>query len=125
MSGQNTFHDGNHVAVLAGISSADGVSIVLPWVDPITHRLLTTGGGSGSVTVYTETPVGLINGSNTTYSTIHAITSIFSFAINGQFLHPQDIAAGTGDYTFTGSAITFLSALPSSLSGTAFTVTYM
>lgn len=123
MAGQNTYHDGNHVAVLAGVSSSDGKTVVLPWVDPITHRLLTTSTG-GVTTVYTETPQGLINGSNTIYTVLHTITNIFSFAVNGQYLHPQDIGAGTGDYTFSSTNITFLSALPSSLAGTSFTIVY-
>lgn len=119
------YHDGDHVAVLLATSSADGQTPVLVWADPVTHRLLTTSTGGGSVTVFSETPTGLINGSNTTYTTTHSMTSILSFAINGTFLHPQDIAAGTGDYTFSGTTITFLTALPSALAGTAFTVTYI
>lgn len=123
MSGQNTYHDNNHVPVLAAVSSVDGQSVVLLWADPSTHRLLTTGTDSGT-TVHTETPQGLIDGMNTTYTTIDTINGIFSFAINGMFLHPQDIAAGTGDYTFSGDTITFLTALPASLSGTSFTIAY-
>lgn len=118
------FHDQNHTATLMAVSSSDGKTPVVLWADPNTHRLLTSGTG-GSITVFTETPTGAIDGVNVTYTTLHAITSIFSFAINGQYLHPQDIAAGTGDYTFTGSTITFLSALPAGLSGTAFTIVYM
>lgn len=124
MSGQNTYHDGDHVAVIAAVSSSDGVSIVLPWADPVTHRLLTTSTSGGTTTVYTETPQGLINGSNTTYTTVNTINNIFSFAINGEYLHPQDLTAGTGDYTFSSNTITFLSALPSNLAGTSFTIVY-
>lgn len=118
------FHDQNHTPTLMGVSSTDGKTPVVLWADPNTHRLLTSSAGGG-ITVYTETPVGLINGANTSYTVLHSITSIFSFAINGQYLHPQDIAAGTGDYTFSGTTITFLSALPAGLSGTAFTIVYM
>lgn len=124
MAGQNTYHDADHVAVIAAISSSDGVSIVLPWADPVTHRLLTTSSGGGTTTVFTETPQGLINGSNTTYTTLNTITNIFSFAINGEYIHPHDSGAGTGDYTFSGTTITFLTALPSSLAGTSFTIVY-
>lgn len=106
------------------VSSTDGITPVIVWADPVTHRLLTTSTGGGGATVYTETPQGLINSSNTAYTTAHAITTIYSFAINGQYLHPQDLVALTGDYTFSGSTITFLSALPSSLAGTSFTVVY-
>lgn len=79
------------------------------------------GGGSSSGTVaivYTETPAGLINGSNKTYTVAHTITNVYSFAINGQFLHP------TADYTFSGTTITLVTALDASLSGDPFTITY-
>lgn len=117
--------DQNFVTTLLGASSVDGTTPVKIYGDPTTHRLLVdTSGGGGATTVYTETPTGLINSANTTYTVLHTITSIFSFAINGMYLHPQDVAAGTGDYTFSGTTLTFLSALPSSLSGTAFTIVY-
>lgn len=73
---------------------------------------------AGSSTTYSETPSGLINGSNTSYTTAHAITTVFNFAINGQFLHP------TTDYTVSGTTITMVSALDASLSGKPFTITY-
>lgn len=73
---------------------------------------------SGSGTIYTETPTGLIDGSNKTYTTLHSIGTVFNFAINGQFLHP------TADYTVAGNTITMVTALPASLSGLPFTMTY-
>ena len=118
------YHDNDHVPVLLATSSTDGKTPVLVWADPVTHRLLVSASSSAITTVYTETPSGLINSSNTTYTTVHTINNIFSMAINGQYLHPQDIGAGTGDYTVSGSTITFLTALPSSLAGTSFTVVY-
>lgn len=72
--------------------------------------------GAGG-TVYAETPTGLINGSNVTYTTAHDITNVYNFAINGQFLHPAE-------YSFTGDTITLVTALPASLSGLPFTITY-
>lgn len=76
-----------------------------------------TGTGGGVGTVYTETPTGLINGSNKIYTTAHAITTIFNFSINGQYIHPAD-------YSVVGSTITFVTALDASLSGLAFTIIY-
>jgi hypothetical protein len=75
------------------------------------------GGGGGIGTIYTETPTGNIDGINTTYTTAHTITSILSFAINGQFIHPAD-------YSVAGSTITFSVALDASLSGLPFTIIY-
>lgn len=110
----NSYHDNNHIPVLMAVSSSDGKTPVLVWADPTTHRLLIT---SGTTTVYTETPSGLINGSNTSYTVLHTINNIFSFAINGQYIHPSD-------YSTSGDTITFGTALPSSLSGLPFTIVY-
>lgn len=74
--------------------------------------------GEAGSTVYTETPSGLVNGSNTTYTTANTINTIYNIAINGMFLHINT------DYTFTGSTITMTSALDASLSGRPFTITY-
>jgi hypothetical protein len=73
--------------------------------------------GGATPTIYTETPTGAINGVNLSYTTAHAIASIFSFAINGQFIHPAD-------YVVAGSTITFGTPLDSSLSGLPFTIIY-
>ncbi len=111
----NGRHDDDHTSVLLVTSSSDGKTPVVVWGDPTTHRLLVS---SSATTVYTETPSGTIDGINQTYTTLHSINSIFSFAINGMFLHP------TADYTFAGNTITFGTALPASLSGLPFTVVY-
>lgn len=72
---------------------------------------------TASSTVYTETPSGTINGSNDTFTTAHSITSIYSFAINGQFIHPSE-------YSVAGSTITFVTAPDATLSGLPFTIIY-
>lgn len=71
---------------------------------------------SGS-TVYSETPTGLVDGANTSYTTLHAITTVLALAINGQFIHPSE-------YTVSGSGFTMGTALPAGLSGTGFTISY-
>lgn len=73
---------------------------------------------AGASSFYTETPSGLINGSNTTYTVVHDITTVFNLAINGQYLHPNV------DYTVSGDTITMVTALDASLSGLPFTITY-
>lgn len=70
-------------------------------------------------TVYTETPSGAVNSINTSYTVLHTITTVIGFWINGQFLHP------TSDYTFSGTTITMVSALPTELSATGFTISYV
>lgn len=67
--------------------------------------------------IYTETPVGLINGVNTDYTVSHDINAVYSFAINGDFLHPVD-------YSTTGNTITMVAPLDASLSGLPFTIIY-
>lgn len=66
---------------------------------------------------FTETPVGAIDGVNTTYTVAHDIGTVMTFAINGMFIHPNE-------YIFTGDTITMATPLDSSLSGTAFTIIY-
>jgi hypothetical protein len=73
--------------------------------------------GASLGTIYTETPTGAVDGVNTVYTTTHTITTILSFAINGQFIHPSD-------YSVAGSTITFGTALPPELSGLPFTIIY-
>ncbi len=76
------------------------------------------GGGLSTSGIYTETPAGLINSINKTYTVLHPIHTVFSAAINGTYLFLNS------DYTFSGSTITFITALDSSLSGLPFAFTY-
>ncbi len=76
---------------------------------------VTLAGGTG--TVYSETPSGLIDGINTSYTVAHDITNVYNMAINGQFIHP-------GEYSTSGGTITMNTPLPAGLSGTQFTITY-
>lgn len=97
------------------VQAGTGISIVR---NASTGKSVITATG-GSSTFYTETPTGVIDSANVTFTVLHAINTVFSFAINGQYLHP------TTDYTFTGTTITMVTALPSSLSGKPFTIVYV
>ena len=108
------YHDGNHTPTLVATSSVDGKTPVVVWADPTTHRLLTS---STLATLYTETPTGAIDGVNKTYTVLHTINSIYTFAINGQYID-------SSQFSTTGSTITFVTALPAVLSGTAFEIKY-
>src|SRR5438046_1994917 len=47
----NAKHDGNNVPTLIGVSSSDGITPVIPYVNPSTHRLLVdSASSSGTVT---------------------------------------------------------------------------
>lgn len=109
--------DQNRITVALGVSNADS-TVTLPFkIDSSTGRVLVDNSGSGT-TVYTETPVGTIDGVNVTFTVAHTINTVYSFAINGMYIHP------TTDYTATGTTITFTSAPPADLSGKAFTIVY-
>ena len=69
------------------------------------------------LTSYTETPTGTIDGANKVFNVAHTITFINLIAMNGQFIHP-------GDYTFTGTTITWGTAPDVSYAGLPFTCVY-
>lgn len=79
--------------------------------------VVTLTASGGSATIYTETPTGTIDGANKAYTTAHSTTTIIGIWINGQYIH-------TGEYTTNASGFTMGTALPSSLSGTGFTISY-
>lgn len=90
-----------------------------PMSAPVIFGSAPSSGGSGqTVTFLTETPSGLINGSNKVYTVSQSIATIVGFAINGQVIHPSQ-------YTFSGNQINFITALDASYAGLPFTVTYI
>lgn len=105
----------NGVLVSAYVTELNFSTNITPTYDGNGRITLTASGGGG--TTYTETPSGLINGVNVTYTTAHTITTILNFSINGQFIHPAE-------YSVVGSTITFITPLDSSLSGKGFTIIY-
>lgn len=67
--------DDNGIPVLLGVSNADGVTPVMVYVDPVTHRLLVDlAGGSGTVTSVSVVTANGISGSVATATTTPAIT---------------------------------------------------
>ena len=68
--------------------------------------------------VLTDTPNGLVNGSNKVYTVTSTINVVLGFAINGGNIH-------TGDYSVSGNTITFTTALIASLSGKDFEMIYI
>lgn len=71
----------------------------------------------GSVTIYTQTPVGAIDGVNLSYTVSNTINSVILMAINGEFIHPAD-------YSTAGAGFTMNTALPAVYSGKPFTIVY-
>ena len=70
-----------------------------------------------SAVVYSESPVGVINGSNTIFTVTNTISVVIGFWLNGQYIHPSL-------YGTSGTTITFNTAPPAGLSGKPFTIVY-
>lgn len=100
----------DHGVLLADdISSLDFEGASGPTLGVLNGQLTQTfsGGGSAGYT-YAEVPAGLINGSNVTFTLAHvpAAPTVMIVELNGAVQYQN---AG-GDYTVSGSTITFLSA---------------
>lgn len=105
----------NGVVISAYVTELNFSTNILPTYDGNGRITLTAMGGGG--TTYSETPSGLVNGSNKIYTTLHTVTTVINFAINGAYIHPAD-------YSVVGTTITFVTALDASLSGLPFTIVY-
>ena len=97
--------DQNAVKSLLAVSSADGVSIVVVWADPVTHALLVKSvGGSGT---WYQDEIVATGQTGTSFSLLHTPQSVVFLYKNGQYL-----VSGVGqDYTRVGTAITLFVAL--------------
>lgn len=113
----NFYNNGGFVGRAKNINFVQGILSTFSIAIVGDQAVVTLPSGGGGTT-YTETPGGLINSSNVTFTTVHPITTIYSFAINGQYLHINS------DYTVSGSTITFVTAPDASLSGLPFTIVY-
>lgn len=72
----------------------------------------------GASSFNVETPVGVVNGVNVTYTVTNTISKVLGFSINGMAIHPAE-------YSTSATTITFVTALPVELSGTGFTIIYI
>lgn len=88
-------------------------------------RNLPSGGGTSALAVrqamkyifHTETPVGVIDGVNTTYTVNNPIFAISCFMLNGEVI-------ALSNYTVSNRTITFSTPLPSAYSGKDFEIKY-
>lgn len=110
----NAKRDQNFVTTLLAVSSVDGVTPVLLWADPVTHRLLVdaTGGGGGFTTL---TATGSRNGINTVF-TFTTSTQPSYIVSDGVWLTALDDNGGT-QWTWSGSTATMVVPPNSSLFG--------
>jgi hypothetical protein len=114
--------DNNQVPTLIAISSADGVTPVILWADPITHRLLVdlpSGAGTGTVTSVSIVTANGISGSVATATTTPAITLTLG-AITPTTVNGLTLAAATVGFTISGGTTskTLTVPLDASVSGT-------
>lgn len=109
--------DSNYVTTLIGVSSADGITPVTVYVDPTTHRVLTSGASSGTVTSVSVVTANGVSGSVATATTTPAITltlgaitptSVNGLTITANGTNTLNIAAGktvvfSNGITFAGT----------------------
>lgn len=101
--------DNNMVTTLLAVSNADGISPVLLWADPSSHRLLVQVSGVGTNWSSAETPSGTINGSNATFTLANTPTDNPIIVVSGQTQN-NGYPIGTGaDFTISSTTITFQS----------------
>ena len=101
--------DENRVTTILGVSNADGVTPVVVWADPVTHRLLVDSVGTSSITfVDNEIPTGDIDGNNKDFVLANTPnpTPSLSVYVNGQRLKLTD------DYTLATATISLATAPP-------------
>jgi len=100
--------DLNRVPSLVGVSSVDGVTPAIVYVDPTTHRLLVDTASSVNF-ADGEIPTGAVNGSNVTFTLANAPSPALSLQLflNGQLLSPVGV-----DYTLVTATITLNTAPP-------------
>lgn len=92
--------DANRITVIGGTSSADGVTPVVPWVDPTTHRMLVDlPGGSGTVTSVSVVTANGVSGSVATATTTPAITITLGALTGVTSVNGLVVTADTGVIT--------------------------
>ena len=113
-SGPSAERNQNGVTTWTGVSSTDGVTPTLVYVNPISHRALVDETGSGTITVYNDTVSGTINSSNVTFTVPNTIAAPITLFLAGSPY--QNVV----DYTYSGTTITMNVAPDASLSGQPF-----
>jgi hypothetical protein len=77
------------------------------------------GGGAGAVSVFAETPNGVVDGVNVTYTLSRVPKSVLSLSVNGMVAHQ------VSDWNIAGQTITMTSPIDISLAGKPFTAVYI
>lgn len=97
--------DNNLVTTLLAVSNADGVTPVLLWADPVTHRLLVDlPGGAGTVTSVSVVTANGVSGTVATATSTPAITLTLG-AITPTSVNGLTISTTTGTLTITNGQV--------------------
>lgn len=101
--------DNNSIVTLIGVSSADGITPVPVWVDPVTHRMLvsatggTTPGGSNTQVQYNNnTAFGGITGATTDGTTLTLVAPVLGAAL-ATSINGLVISTTTGTFALTNA----------------------
>lgn len=101
----NAKRDQNRIPVLIGVSSVDGITIVPPYVDPITNRLLVDLSGLAS---HIQRDQFTATNAQTQFTATKTVVADFLVIVNGQ---PQT-PGGSYDYSITGNVLTLNQGVP-------------
>lgn len=95
--------DSNRIPTLLATSNADGITPVVLWADPVTHRLLVdNAAASGTVTTVSVTTANGVSGTVATATTTPAITLTLG-AITPTSVNGLTITTTTGTFTLTNA----------------------
>lgn len=98
----NAKRDNNRVTTLLGVSNSDGITPVVIYADPVTHRLLVDIPSANKYTdVFTSTNL------QTTFTATHTPTDTDYVSINGSIQTPST------DYTISSNTLTLANPIPS------------
>ena len=101
--GDHASRDNNMVTTLLAVSNADGISPVLLWADPVTHRLLVQ---LVSITALFQADVFTATNNQTVFNASKTVTAGLYLSVNGIIQTPGV------DYTVTGNAATLTAGVP-------------
>ena len=101
----NSKHDQNRIPTLIAVSSSDGVTPVLIYGDPVTHRLyVDLAGGGGGFTLLPAT--GTIDGNNTSFTFTQKPTYIVSDHSWYTAVNAGPTASPTTNWTWNSGTLT-------------------
>jgi hypothetical protein len=99
--------DANRVTVIGGTSSADGVTVVAPYVDPVTHRLYVDANISGStIAAHIQTDVFTSTNNQTTFVPSQTLIQDNGIWVNGSRQSPST------NYSIIGGSYVLNSGIP-------------